>query len=306
MIQRILSIFPVLLTVATLAFALQAIAPGDPARLLVEASGLSPAPPEAVAAKRQELGLDAPVIKRYLRWIVDAAQGDLGRSHRTYQPVTSMYLERMPATLALALVAAAISAVIALPLGILTAWQRGSWIDRLGQLVAVIGTAAPGFWVALMLMYVFGIRLGWLPVFGSLTPSGIILPAIVVALPNIALLTRLTRMATLEVLSADFLTVARMKGLSEWRLALRHVTPNVLAEISTMLGLQLAGLMTGAAVVEYVFAWPGIGRLAVESALVRDTPVVVGFAVMAGLIFVVVNLITDLLVARLDPRVRSL
>ncbi|MBA2451966.1 MAG: ABC transporter permease, partial [Chloroflexia bacterium] len=238
-------------------------------------------------------------------WLWRTLHGDFGRSYRSYQPVAQLYRDRMPATLALAGVAAAISGGIAVPLGLLAAWKRGGPVDRLAKMLAVAGAAAPGFWVALMLMYLFGVRLGWLPVFGSLTPTGIILPAIVVALPNIAVLTRLTRMSALDVLGADFLTVARMKGLPDTVIARRHVLPNVLVSISTVLGLEFAGLLTGAAVIEYVFAWPGIGKLAVDSALARDTPVVVGFAIAAGAIFVVANLVTDIMVALIDPRLRS-
>jgi peptide/nickel transport system permease protein len=304
-IQRVLAAIPVLLVVSAVAFMLQAFSPGDPARLLVEASGLSPAPPEAVAAKRAELRLDDPVLVRYANWLGAALRADFGRSYRSYEPVVSLYLQRFPATLALAGVAGVFSTAVALPLGILAAYHRGRWLDRIARVVAVIGAAVPGFWIALVLMYIFGARLGWLPIFGTLSLRGIILPAFVVALPNIAILTRLTRTATLDVLGQDYVTVARMKGMTETAIARRHVFPNVLSAVLTVFGLQLAGLLTGAAVVEYVFAWPGIGKLAVDAALLRDMPVVVGFAVAAGLIFVIVNLLTDIAVSLLDPRIRS-
>lgn len=304
-VQRLLAIVLVLFVISAVAFLLQALAPGDPARLLVEASGLSPAPPEAVAAKRAELRLDDPVLVRYLDWLGAVLQGDLGRSYRSYEPVTATYLQRFPATLALAAAAGVLSAAIALPLGMLAAYQRGRRLDRMAQVVAVIGAAIPGFWIALVLMYVFGARLGWLPIFGTLSVRGIIMPAVVIALPNIAILTRLTRTATLDVLNQDFVMVARMKGLSDLAIARRHVFPNVVGAVMTVFGLQLAGLMTGAAVVEYIFAWPGIGKLAIDAALLRDMPVVVGFALAAGLVFVVFNLLVDIAVSLLDPRVRS-
>jgi ABC-type dipeptide/oligopeptide/nickel transport system permease component len=302
---RLAAAIPVLLVISVLAFMLQALSPGDPARLLIEASGLSPAPAEMVAEKRAELRLDDPVLVRYTNWLWNAIQGDLGRSYRSYQPVTKLYLERLPATLALAGAAGAVSASIAIPLGLLAAYKRGRPLDGLAQVVAVTGAAIPGFWIALVLMYVFGARLNWLPVFGSLTPTGIIMPAIVVALPNIAVLTRLTRTATLDVLGQDYVTVARMKGLTNSAVARGHVLPNVTGPVLTVFGLELAGLLTGAAVVEYVFAWPGIGKLAVDAVLLRDTPVVVGFAVAAGLIFVIMNLMVDVLVTALDPRIRG-
>jgi peptide/nickel transport system permease protein len=303
---RLLAAVPVLLVVSVLAFTLQALAPGDPARLLLEASGLNPAPPEAVAAKRAELRLDDPLPVRYLDWLRRALTGDLGRSFRSYRPVAALYLERLPATAALAGTAAVLSAVVAVPLGTLAAYHRGRLADAAAQIIAVLGAAVPGFWIALVLIYVFAARLGWLPAFGSLTPKGIILPAAVLALHHLALLTRLTRAAVLDVLGQEFIAVARAKGLATRAIARRHVLPNVLVPVLTVLGLEVAGLLTGAAVVEYVFAWPGIGKMAVDAALLRDTPIIVGFAVAAGLIFVTVNLLVDVAAAALDPRARSM
>lgn len=303
---RLLSSVPVMLVTSLLAFALQSLAPGDPARLLVEASGLNPAPPEAVAAKRAELGLDRPLPQRYLLWLTNALRGDLGRSFRSYRPVVSLYQERLPATAALAVVAGALTTVVALPLGTLAAYHRGRAPDMVAQVVAVVGAAVPGFWLALLLMVLFAVKLRLLPAFGSLTLKGIILPAVVLAIHNMALLTRLTRAAMLDVLSLEFVTVARAKGLREWAVAQRHVLPNVLVPVLTVLGLEVAGLMTGAVVVEYVFAWPGIGKMVVDAALLRDVPVVTGFAVMAGLVFVLTNLLVDVTVAAVDPRTRRI
>jgi peptide/nickel transport system permease protein len=303
---RLLSAVPVMVVVSLLAFALQALAPGDPARILVEASGLSPAPPEAVAAKRAELGLDRPVPERYLLWLTHALRGDFGRSFRSSRPVAALYRERLPATAILAVTAAALTAMVALPLGTLAAYHRGRVPDAVAQLVAVAGAALPGFWLALLLMFLFAVKLRLLPAFGSLTPKGIILPAAVLAVHNIAVLTRLTRAAMLDVLSLEFITVARAKGLREWTVARRHVLPNVLVPVLTVLGLEVAGLMTGAVVVEYVFAWPGIGKMVVDAALLRDVPVVTGFAVAAGLVFVLVNLVVDVTVAAVDPRARRI
>jgi len=303
---RLLSALPVLLVVSVLAFGLQALAPGDPARLLLEASGLNPAPPEAVAAKRAELHLDDPLPVRYWDWLSRALRGDLGRSFRSYRPVADLYLERLPATIALTAAAALLSVVIAVPLGAVAAYHRGGVLDGVAQVVAVIGAAVPGFWLSLVLIFIFAAKLRWLPAFGSVTPTGIILPAVVLALHNIAVLTRLTRAAMLDVLGQEYITVAHAKGLATARVARRHVLPNVLVPVLTVLGLEVAGLMTGAAVVEYVFAWPGIGKMAVDAALLRDVPVIVGFAVAAGLIFVTVNLVVDLAAAALDPRARSI
>lgn len=302
-LHRLAAALPVILLVSVFAFGLHALSPGDPARLLVEASGHTPAPPELVEQKRAELRLDDPVPVRYLNWLAGAIRGDLGRSYRSYQPVTTLYLQRLPATVALAIVAGTISAGVAVPLGLLAAYRRGTPFDAGAQLLAVAGAAIPGFWIALVLMYLFGVRLQMLPVFGSLTPTGIILPAIVVALPNIAVLTRLTRTATLDVLGQDFLTTARMKGLRSSAILRRHVLPNVGLPVITVFGLEVAGMLTGAAVIEYVFAWPGVGRLAIDAVLQRDTPVVVGFAVAAAMVVVFMNLLVDIIVAMIDPRI---
>ncbi len=305
LIARLLAVFPVLLVISLLAFGLQAITPGDPAILLLQASGVETITPEAIQAKRAELHLDDPLPVRYTQWLVGALHGDFGRSFRSYEPVTNLYRDRIAATALLALCAASLSALFAIPLGMTAAYWRGSWLDALAQVLAVIGSAVPGFWVALMGIYFLAARLHWLPAFGTLTMKGVIMPVGVLALANMATLTRLTRGVVLDVLSQPFVRVARAKGLSTREIAIRHVFPNTLGPILTVLGLETAHLMTGAAVVEYVFAWPGIGKLAVDAALLRDTPVIVGFAIAAGLIFVTLNLVVDLAVGTVDPRVRS-
>jgi ABC-type dipeptide/oligopeptide/nickel transport system permease component len=302
---RLLSAIPVLLIISVLAFGLQTLAPGDPARILVEASGLSPAPDEAVEAKREELGLDQPLRTQYAGWLADAVKGDLGRSYRSYQPVTEMYLDRIGATALLAVIAGSFSLIIGVPLGLLAAYHRGTRIDLISRIVALLGAAIPGFWLALVFMFIFSVQLGWLPAFGSVSLKGVILPAAVVALPGIAILTRLTRAAALDALNQDHVTVARMKGLSERSVILGHVLRNASTSVVTVFGLEMAGLLTGAAVVEYVFAWPGIGRMAIDAVLLRDIPVVVGFAVTAGIIFLTINLVVDIAVALIDPRIRS-
>ena len=199
-----------------------------------------------------------------------------------------------------------LSLFLALPLGILAAYHRGRIVDRLAQIVVALGGSMPGFWIGLLLILLFAVQLRWLPAFGSPTPSGIVLPAIVLAVANIAVLTRLTRSSVLDVLSQEFVMVAHAKGLSGRAVTLRHVLRNTYIPLLTVLGLVFANLMVGTAVVEYVFSWPGIGRLAVDSALLRDQPVVVGFTIAAGLIFTTMNLLVDVGIATLDPRVRSL
>lgn len=303
-LDRLLWSVAVMLVVSTLAFGLYALAPGDPARLLLQASGLNPVPEEAVAAKRAEMRLDDPLVVRYLDWVGHALRGDLGRSFRSYHPVTDLYRERLPPTLALAALATLLSVVVAIPLGTLAAYRRGGPLDSLAQFVAVLGAAVPSFWVALIGIFIFAATLQWLPAFGSLTPQGIVMPACVLALSNIAVLTRLTRAAVLDVLGQEYIVVARAKGLATTTVARRHLLPNVLVPILTVLGLELAHAVTGAVVIEYIFAWPGIGKMAVDATLNGDIPIVVGFATLAGLAFVVVNLAVDLGAAALDPRAR--
>ncbi len=305
LLQRLLGALSVLFVVSLVAFGLYALTPGDPAVVLLEASGIHSPPREAIEAKRVELHLNDPLPVQYLNWLGGAVHGDFGRSFRSYTPVSDLYLSRIGATALLASVATVLSLIIGLPLGILAAYQRGRIADRVAQIVVALGGSMPGFWIGLLLILVFAVELHWLPAFGSPTPQGIVLPAIVLAIANVAVLTRLTRSSVLDVLSQEYVTVARAKGLSAHAVRVRHVLRNTYIPLLTVLGLLFANLMVGTAVVEYVFAWPGIGRLAIDSALLRDEPVVVGFTVAAGLIFTVMNLLVDLGIAAVDPRVRT-
>jgi peptide/nickel transport system permease protein len=305
LLQRLLGAISVLFVVSVVAFGLYALTPGDPAVVLLEASGIHSPPREAIDAKRAELHLNDPVPVQYLNWIAGAVHGDFGRSFRSYTPVAELYVSRIGATALLACVATLLSLVIALPLGIVAAYQRGRLVDRVAQIVVALGGSMPGFWIGLLLILVFAVELHWLPAFGSPTPQGIVMPAFVLAAANIAILTRLTRSAVLDVLTQEFVTVAHAKGLGSGAVTFRHVLRNTYCPLLTVLGLVFANLMVGTAVVEYVFAWPGIGRLAVDSALLRDQPVVVGFTVAAGLIFTLMNLLVDVGIAALDPRVRT-
>ena len=302
---RILAVFPVLFVISVLAFGLEAITPGDPATLLLQASGLETITPDDIALKRSELHLDDPLPVRYGDWLIGVLHGDFGRSFRSYTPVTDLYLSRIGATALLAACAAIVGAIVAVPLGTIAAYHRGGLFDAVAQVVAVLGAAVPGFWLALVTIFFFAARLHWLPVFGSPTPRGIVLPVTVLVVTHVAVVTRLTRASVLDALGQDFVRVARSKGMSPAAIARRHVLPNTLVPVLTVMGLETANLMTGSAVVEYVFAWPGIGKLAIDAALLRDTPVIAGFAIAAGLIFVALNLAVDLVVAMVDPRVRS-
>lgn len=295
----------VLFVLSGVSFGLYSMTPGDPAVVLLEASGIHSPPREAVLAKRAELHLDDPIPVQYLNWLAGAIHADFGRSFRSYEPVTQLYLSRLGATALLACVATALSLIVAIPLGILAAYQRGRIADRIAQIVVALGGSMPGFWLGLLLILVFAVELRWLPAFGSPTPTGIVMPAIVLAVANVAVMTRLTRSSVLDLLSQEFVVVARAKGLAGRAVMFRHVLRNTYVPLLTVLGLVFANLMVGTAVVEYVFSWPGIGRLAVDSALLRDQPVVVGFTIAAGIIFTLMNLLVDIGIAAMDPRVRS-
>lgn len=230
---RLLSGLIVLWMVSVLAFLIIHAAPGDPARMLLNANGLDAPPVEAVEAKRRELGLDQPLLKQYSNWIGGIVQGNFGSSYHSGKPVWLMYRERLPATLLMAGLALMLSLSIAIPLGLLSAIKRHSLLDHAAQLLAVIGAAIPGFWIGLVLILVFAAKLRWLPALGSATFKGMLLPAIILALPNIALTSRLVRATTLDVLNQQYIVTARAKGRSEHGLLFAHALPNVAASLIT-------------------------------------------------------------------------
>jgi peptide/nickel transport system permease protein len=241
LLGRLLAALPVLFVISLIGFGLEAVAPGDTAELLLRTEGVEAVTPEAIAQRRAELGLDDPLPVRYLDWLSGAVRGDLGRSFRTYTPVTELYRQRIGNTLLLASCAVLLGAAIAMPLGIFAAYRRGKVADAVAQLVALAGAAMPGFWIAFVLVYFFAVRLKWLPVFGTPTPKGIVLPAVVLALANTALLTRITRATILEILGQDYVRVARAKGLRARAVLGRHVLRNAMPPLLTVLGLEAAG-----------------------------------------------------------------
>ena len=270
---------------------------GDPVLLMVSPD----APPDVVATTRHALGFDRPLYEQFARYLGNAARGDLGLSLRMNRPVTRLILERLPATLELTLAAL----VIAVPAGIISAVKRGSAIDRLAMVGAVAGQAVPIFWLALLLIAFFGVRLRWFPVYGTGTLAHLVLPAVSLSTIILGRLARLVRSSMLEVLGQDYVRTARAKGLAEPRVLGAHALKNAAIPIVTLLGLQFAQLLGGAVVTETIFAWPGIGRLVVEAIFNRDFPVVQGVVLVVSLIFVAVNMLVDLAYAALDPRIRS-
>jgi ABC-type dipeptide/oligopeptide/nickel transport system permease component len=274
---------------------------GDPVLLMVS----SDAPADVVTSTRHTLGFDRPLYEQYASYLARAAQGDLGISLRSNRPVSALIAQRLPATVLLTVTALVIAVVIAVPAGIISAVKRGSAIDRLAMVGAVAGQAMPIFWLALLLITLFGVRLRWLPVFGSGTFAHLVLPAVSLSTIILGRLARLVRSSMLEVLGQDYVRTARAKGVAEPRVLAGHALKNAAIPIVTLLGLQFAQLLGGAVVTETIFAWPGIGRLVVEAIFNRDFPVVQGVVLVVSLIFVAVNMLVDLAYAALDPRIRS-
>ena len=274
---------------------------GDPVLLMVSPD----APPDVVATMRQALGFDRPLYEQFARYLGNAAHGDLGMSLRMNRPVISLILERLPATLQLTLAALVIAVLVAIPAGIVSAVKRGTVVDRLAMAGAVAGQAVPIFWLALLLIALFGVRLRWLPVYGSGSLAHFVLPAVSLSTIIMGRLARLVRSSMLEVLGQDYVRTARAKGLGESRVLAVHSLRNASIPIVTLLGLQFAQLLGGAVVTETIFAWPGIGRLVVEAIFNRDFPVVQGVVLVVSLIFVAVNVLVDFSYAILDPRIRT-
>jgi ABC-type dipeptide/oligopeptide/nickel transport system permease component len=289
-----------MLGVVTIVFALLH-ASGDPATLLVSQDSTQ----ADIAEIRRAYGLDQPLSVQYARFVSRAARGDLGYSYRQGLPVTELIVERLRATLDLALAGLAVAVLLGVPLGIIAAARHGSALDTLAMTAALLGTSVPSFWLGLLLIIVFGVELGWLPVSGSGTLKHLLMPAFVLGGFYAAQTSRLTRTSLLEVLAQDFVRTAWAKGLAMRAVLLKHVLRNATLPVMTVLGMDFGRMLGGAVVVETIFAWPGMGRLAVQAVLGRDFPVVQGVAIMGAAIFLAVNLIIDLLYGWVDPRLRA-
>ncbi len=253
---------------------------------------------------RQRLGFNDPLLVQYGRFMAGAVRGDFGQSLRYRRDALGLVLERLPATLLLAGSAIALTLVIAVPLGVLTAVRRDTLVDHVGTLATVLGQATPGFWLGLMLIYVFSVQLHWLPTGGTGTLAHLVMPSVVLAAFFAARVARLTRSATLDVLGEEYITTARAKGLSEARVIAKHTLRNSAIPIVTLAGLEAGQLLGGAVIAETIFAWPGLGRLTVQALLNRDFPVVMAAVSFTSIIFTLMNLAVDLSYGWLDPRVR--
>ncbi|HLV11224.1 MAG TPA: nickel ABC transporter permease [Trueperaceae bacterium] len=301
--KRLLGLVPVLLGVVFLVFSMLWLAPGDPVLALLgeSAQGISAAQVEEL---RRAYGLDRSFPEQFVAYLGDVVRLDLGVSLRSSQAVTTEVLSRFPATLALAGSAMAVAIAIGGVFGVLAAIHKGTWVDSVAIVVALLGVSVPVFWSGLVLMLVFALGLGWLPASGFGSWRHLIMPAAAVGFSSSAVIARVTRASLIEALRQDYVRTARAKGLPERSVRLKHALKNALLPVVTVVGLQFGGLLGGAVLTETVFAWPGVGRLLVDAIKSRDLPLVQGAVLLVATLFILVNLVVDLSYAALNPKVR--
>ncbi len=286
--------------VSVLIFLMLRVLPGDPARVL---AGLN-ASEEQVSRLREQLGLDDSLLTQYWEYLSGLLQGDLGQSARTSKPVTTEILARLPATLVLAVVATLVGSIVGVTAGVVAAVRRNSVVDHVISSVAMMGVSMPVYWLGLLLILLFAVTLGWLPAAGSGEPLSIVLPAVTLAAFSTALVSRMTRASMLEVMGQDYIRTAQAKGAPPRTVIIRHGLRNALIPILTVISLQFGALLGGAVLTETVFGWPGIGRLLVDSIAARDFAVVQGIVLVYAFLFILVNVIVDVLYVYVDPRIR--
>jgi peptide/nickel transport system permease protein len=298
--RRLALLIPTVLGVVTLIFFLIHFIPGDPVELMLGETASTP----DLERLRADLGLDRPVAEQFGTFLLGLVRGDLGNSFFYRRPVVEVILEKLPATLELAAAAMVLALLLALPLGIAAAVRKDSLTDRAAMLASLVGISMPNFWLGPLLIILFSIKLGWLPVSGREGAASIVLPALTLGTALAALLSRMTRSAMLDVLGEDYLRTARAKGLSEKVVIVKHAFRNALLPVLTIVGLQFGALLSGAVITENVFAWPGIGSLLIQAINTRDYPMVQGCVLVISLGYVAANFLTDLLYSLSDPRVK--
>lgn len=299
-LRRLVLLVPVLLGVAIIVFGMVRLLPGDPA---VAMAGVH-ATPEYISQVRADLGLDKPMPIQFGIFMQRLFRGDLGISTRTNRPAAMEIWPRFLNTLALTFISLIIATILGIAVGVISSTRPYSIYDQLTMVFSLFGVAAPVFWLGLILMLIFSVRLGWLPSSGMGTPQHFVLPALTLAAHSTALIARMTRSSMLEVLNMDYITTAKSKGLTEKVVVVKHALRNALIPIVTILGLRFGLLLGGAVLTETVFSWPGVGRLMVDSILARDYPVVQGSVLLLALLFVLINLFVDILYAFLDPQIQ--
>ena len=307
-IRRLLQMIPVTLLVMAVVFVIFRLIPGDPIQSIL---GANPNP-EAVAALERKFGLDQPIPVQFLYWLGNVLRGDLGTSYINQQPVSTLILEKLPATLELSILAMLLGSLIGIPAGLIAALKQGSWLDLVVRVISLLGFSLPRYWLAILLVILFSLNLGWIPPAGyvpvSKSLSGnlryVILPTVTLALPVAAEQMRFLRSSMLEVIRQDYVRTARSKGLQNRTIVVRHALKNALIPFLTIFGLQLGFLLGGSIVVEQITGWPGIGWLTLQSITLRDYEVVQGVVLFSALAFLAINLIVDVLYTLLDPRIQ--
>jgi peptide/nickel transport system permease protein len=299
---RLLRAIPVVLGVSTLVFFMIHLLPGDPAEEIASRSpGMTP---ETVQRIRVQLGLDQPLYKQYLHFLGHVSRGNLGRSIFTNQPVATMIRDQVGSTLQLTFAGILLAILIGVSLGILAAVRHNTWLDTASMSVALLGVSMPSFWLGLLLILLFSVKLRWVPVVGGTGLKGLILPALTLGFGAAAIIARLVRSSMLEVLRQEYMMLAKAKGLVNSAVILRHGLKNALIPVVTIVGLQFGTLLGGAVVIETVFARRGIGRMAIDAVLAKDFPVIQGTVLFAALVYVTVNLAVDIIYSVVDPRIR--
>ncbi len=299
-VKRVAVSIPVLIGITALLFIMLNVVPGDPIALLMKEHASA----DVIARVRAQMHLDDPLLVRYFRFLLAALQGDLGVSIKLNRSVTTLILNAFPNTLTLALAAALVSWIIGIPAGILSAVRRDSLLDRFFMGFSLLGVSMPIFWSALLMQYVFALKLKWLPVSGFYGFSYLIMPAIVLGWSSAGVIARLTRSSLLEVMRLDYIRTARAKGLREIGVIVRHALKNALIPVVTIMAIQVASLLSGAVITEAIFGIPGVGRISVNAIQARDMPLLQGSVLFATVLVILGNLIADILYSVLDPRIR--
>ncbi len=300
--RRLIQSLPLLLGLTVIVFSMMHLLPGDPAEVILAQSG---ARPEAVAKLRSQLGLDLPLHVQYISYVSGLLRGDMGSSLFTYRPVAEIISQNLRSTMELALAAMVFSVIFGVLLGIVAAVYQDSWIDNVTMTLAVVSISMPGFWLGLLMIYLFSLYLGWLPSGGQGTPQHLVMPALVLGANGAATIARLVRSSMLEVLRQEYITTARSKGLAGQTVLFRHALRNALIPVVTVMGLQFGFLLGGTVVTETVFARQGLGRVAVDAIIYKDLPVVQGVVLFVAVIYLLVNLMVDVCYAFIDPRIRA-
>jgi|HigsolmetaAR204D_1030405.scaffolds.fasta_scaffold01471_5 ABC-type dipeptide/oligopeptide/nickel transport system permease component len=298
-LQRLASGLIVLFGISIFSFALIHMIPGDPIRIMLGENASA----EQVHALREQLGLNDPLPTQYLNYMTGVLQGDLGTSFKTGRPVLTEILERFPATVKLAASGMALAICIGITMGVLAAKFKDTFIDFTAMSIATLGVSIPNFWLGILLILLFTVKLGWFPIAGGTGLRDLVLPAVTLGVLASTVISRLTRAGMVEVLSQDYIRTARAKGLHERAVLFVHAFRNAMIPVVTIIGLQIASLLGGTVIIERVFDWPGLGSLAINAIASRDFPLVQGIILFIGVIFVLVNLLVDILYSLIDPRI---